>query len=404
MIMRFILRSVVTGGLAVMLSGLVFMVTPSTTWADGPVAYWQLDETGGPPYNDVTGSHNGACFGSCPTSASGKVNGGQLFNASSGIVVAPHADFNWNGNDSFSFEVWLKGIPGQTCSGALIPEVALGRGDTSSQMSWSLGCNAGNGAAYFHLGDTAGISTTLISSKAITDGRWHHLTGVRDGSAGINRLYVDGAEVASTTIAYAGNFSSLTAPINIGYLIAGGNFQGTLDEVIIHKKALSTIEIRSHYFLARGYAGSCASPVRIMPVGDSITVGHSSGVEDDAQKIGYRKDLWDSLQGNGHQVDFAGSQVNGQFYAPNGFDPDHEGHSGFGDDEVAINIYNWLTNNPSNIILLHIGTNALDPNPSDVEGILNEVDKYEADFGVDVTVILARIHPPFVLFVRHLSV
>jgi hypothetical protein len=391
MIKQFILL-----GCLVVALGVVFMISPIPVLADGPVAYWQLDETSGPPYDDFISSHEGTCSGQCPAATAGKVDGGQLFNATTGVAVPPHVDFNWNTGDSFSFEVWLKGIPGQTCAGAVIPEVAVGRGDIATQMSWGLGCNAGSGAAYFHLGDTTGISATLISTKAITDGQWRHLAGVRDGAAGINRLYVDGIEVTSATISYSGTFSSLSAPVNIGYLIAGGNFQGTLDEVIIYNEALSSAEIRTHYYLARGYASSCAEPVRIMPLGDSITAGHNSGVEEDEQKISYRKDLWDSLQAAGYQVDFVGSQLNGQFYAPDGFDPNHEGHSGFRDDEVAFHIYNnsgdnWLGNNATDVILLHIGTNGLDPDPGDVEDILNEVDEYEADFGVDVTVILARI-------------
>jgi hypothetical protein len=139
---------------------------------------------------------------------------------------------------------------------------------------------------------------------------------------------------------------------------------------------------------------SCDAPVRIMPLGDSITVGSSSGVADAAQYISYRKDLWESLLAAGHFVDFVGSAINGQFYE--GFDPDHEGHGGYRDDQVARNIYNnskinWLGHNPADIILLHIGTNSLNSSPNDVEKILNEIDQFESDRGVRVIVILARI-------------
>ena len=41
--------------------------------------------------------------------------------------------------------------------------------------------------------------------------------------------------------------------------------------------------------------------------------------------------------------------------------------------------------------MLHIGTNSLNPDPSDVENILNEIDQYESDEGSPVIVVIARI-------------
>jgi len=138
----------------------------------------------------------------------------------------------------------------------------------------------------------------------------------------------------------------------------------------------------------------CSSPVKVMPLGDSITVGKSSGVDDLSKQISYRKDLWDDLIATGYSVDFVGSVTNGDFYA--GFDPHHEGHGGWTDIQIASNIYdnggeNWLNQNPADVILLHIGTNALNPDPSDVDDILNEIDQFELDQGKQVIVLLARI-------------
>lgn len=139
---------------------------------------------------------------------------------------------------------------------------------------------------------------------------------------------------------------------------------------------------------------TCAQIPRIMPLGDSITVGKSSGVDDVTKQVSYRKDLWELLLNSGRQVDFVGGLSNGGFYA--GFDADHEGHSGYRDDQIAFNLYDngggdWLGTNPAEIILLHIGTNGLTADPADVESILNEVDQYEAANGSRVVVVLARI-------------
>jgi lysophospholipase L1-like esterase len=144
----------------------------------------------------------------------------------------------------------------------------------------------------------------------------------------------------------------------------------------------------------------CSSEIKVMPLGDSITTGKYSGndtsdspqgAEDD---IGYRKDLWDLLSAHGFTVDFVGTQSNGSTFPF--IDPDHEGHNGITDTEIADNIYNdggadWLSQNPPDVILLHVGTNNLDADPSGVERILNEIDEYESENNRRVIVILARI-------------
>ena len=144
----------------------------------------------------------------------------------------------------------------------------------------------------------------------------------------------------------------------------------------------------------------CPDEIKVMPLGDSITTGKYSGndpgntPEGAKDDIGYRKDLWDLLNARGFNVDFVGTESNGSTYPFN--DPEHEGHNGFTDAEIADNIYNdggenWLSQNPPNIVLLHIGTNHLDDDPTEVKRILDEIDEYEADTGRRVSVILARI-------------
>jgi hypothetical protein len=126
-----------------------------------------------------------------------------------------------------------------------------------------------------------------------------------------------------------------------------------------------------------------------MPLGDSITQGAGSGEPNEDLQAGYRLGLWDLLVTAGYDVDFVGNLNSGSLILD--FDPHHEGHPGLRDDEIAANIYDWLELNPADIILLHIGTNGLDPSPDDVEEILDEIDRYETDYSTEITVILARI-------------
>jgi len=131
--------------------------------------------------------------------------------------------------------------------------------------------------------------------------------------------------------------------------------------------------------------------VKIMPCGDSITYdNHSNDTRPSSERTSYRSHLWYALQAGGYDVDFVGSVVAGEAITP-AFDPDNEGHPGWTDDQIESNIYNWLIATPADIVLLHIGTNALSSDPDQVEGILDEIDRYEAFSGNNVTVLLARI-------------
>jgi hypothetical protein len=127
-----------------------------------------------------------------------------------------------------------------------------------------------------------------------------------------------------------------------------------------------------------------------MPVGDSIT----KGVTGSDDNWGYRQPLYQKLLQAGYEVDFVGSQADGDFA-----DPNHEGHGSWSDADIAWGqvgyptdgIYAWLEQNPADIILLHIGTNYIDTSPDDVEDILDEIDRYESNYNTEVIVLVARI-------------
>lgn len=353
-----------------------------------PIAYWRLDENAGPSYLDSTGNNHQAVCTSCPTAViTGQVNGSQLFNGStSTMAISADSAFDWPANSDFSIELWLKAIPGQTCAAA--DAILIGRSG-AGPGSWSLGCTAGSGIARFQLTDTSGTTLVLQSTKVITDGAWHHIAGLRDGINGVNYLYVDGGmEVISQTQAYSGNFAPATADLTIGSLSSSAFFAGTIDEVAVYNGLLLPEEVAGHYLLSRAYDAACAGPIRIMPLGDSITLGGGKTYTDTNKYIGYRKALWQKLVYEAYSVDFVGGLVNGEFYlSQENFDPDHEGHAGFRDDEIAAGIYDWLVANPAEVILLHIGTNDLTESPADVANILDEIDRFDER----IPVVLARI-------------
>ena len=129
--------------------------------------------------------------------------------------------------------------------------------------------------------------------------------------------------------------------------------------------------------------------LRIMPLGDSITLGW-----DGSRNLGgFRSKLETDLLSEDYVFDFVGSPNHG----PSGFDNDHEEHGGWHADEIAFSIYQWLKDNPAEVVLLHIGTNDISGGeaPKDIaeeiDLILDRIDRYEMTTNTDIVVILARI-------------
>jgi lysophospholipase L1-like esterase len=91
------------------------------------------------------------------------------------------------------------------------------------------------------------------------------------------------------------------------------------------------------------------TPIRVMPLGDSLTagVGSSTGA-------GYRAALRAELTRAGLNVDFVGSRRSGP-----GPDADNEGHPGWRTDNLSDHIEQWLAAAKPDVVLLDIGTNDL---------------------------------------------
>jgi lysophospholipase L1-like esterase len=142
-----------------------------------------------------------------------------------------------------------------------------------------------------------------------------------------------------------------------------------------------------------------------MPLGDSITAGNGPegagcaatprGAIPDSEKIGYRARLLSDLDDANYMVNFVGGLSFGSSATPPITDPDHEGHGGFTASQLAQNVAAWLNTHPTDIVLLHVGTNNInsdDPNLTiiNIEQILDAIDTWEASNN-EVTVLLSTL-------------
>ncbi len=130
-----------------------------------------------------------------------------------------------------------------------------------------------------------------------------------------------------------------------------------------------------------------AAPIKIIPLGDSITRGvGGSG----ATFEGYRDDLDALLSTEQVDFDFVGSLSDG-----NGFDSDHEGHGGFRADQLLNQIEAYLSANHPDLVILHIGTNDIsnDQTPESTANEISNILDAIHSFDRNVKVILASLVP-----------
>ena len=242
----------------------VYAADPPVNCPDNMLLLLRLDESDC-PFSDYLGLHN-AVNAVCPTATPGMINGGQTFDATTKVDIPDIAtEFDWESTASFTFEFWLN-----TTNNATMICLARHRLDTEKTAYWYVGTDAENNSlAAFELRDNGGIDNYTISiiksTTPINDGAWHHIVAVRDGTNKYNRLYVDGVEEASAYVDYPYGFvAALPTEINVGYLHRSFDTEpeyhlvGSLDEIAIYDRALTSGEIASYYNHGSP-AGHCTS-------------------------------------------------------------------------------------------------------------------------------------------------
>lgn len=116
-----------------------------------------------------------------------------------------------------------------------------------------------------------------------------------------------------------------------------------------------------------------ADPLRIMPLGDSITAGYDGN---NLSPGGYRTTLYGLLHDAGYEFDLVGSQQSNPGPIP---DNNHEGHGSYTIEQIRQSLGPWVVANRPDIVLLLAGTNdvttSIYTNPElTVDGIASRLD------------------------------
>ena len=371
--------------------------------------YWKMEEINPSVLYDSAGTLNTTA--TVTTSwVQGKVGFAQSFNGTSEVNIPDDNSFDWSSSSSFTIEFWMNKSVACPAPTTANNNVIIGRDDPSTQLHWWIGVSCTNqGRINFNLIPNNGQGKDLVGKKGVIDGNWHHVVVVRDGLQSLTSIYIDGALDTSVVHTYNDGFSS-SVPINLGWLnLTGGyRYNGILDELAIYERALSVAEITDHYNSGNGksycsQASTTSTPVKILPLGNSITYDDYSGdVRPAGLRVSYRLELFNKLQTAGYRFDFLGSETAGQDVFP---DPENGGFPGITKEQMVTLLQtgfnprtsiqevngSYLSFYQPDVILLHIGTNNLTTDITAINQILDLVDAYRTQSSKTVKLLIAKI-------------
>jgi lysophospholipase L1-like esterase len=260
---------------------------------------------------------------------------------SSIVIVVPAADITASG---FWDGFWKKSVSLLAGTAAM---VAVGAGCIRIVPEFIKTCGAIAGAV---AGFTDSAVEALVNNEP-WDGK---LAGqllaasifgaIAGGTAGvIIEKVLLGSSVVFTTMSkvlrtLAGTFRSFRGSLNyLADMCADGStmFQGFREAISRMQNGVGTTDV----------------PLRVMPLGDSITHGAGS-----LMGAGYRVPLHEYMTRSGGRVEFVGSQQSGP--APSA----HEGHPGWLIGDIATIAGSAMATYRPNVVLLQIGTNDMNGN------------------------------------------
>jgi len=235
--------------------GCLFLVAPNSVHAGGLllppnnlglVAYWPLNEGSGTVAADASGKGNTGTLTNGPTWGRGKAGKGVVFDGGNDVITIPTQDTLFTENGAITISAW---IYARSYGGSSLGRI-IDRSNTSDGPCFQFVL----GKLYFQVDG----ATDLIRSGGTTIplNQWVHVSATWDGSTTASnvKLYVNGREDSYVdTISAVSLNDNSTAPFRIGNRTGSSGFDGTMDEVRIYNRVLTSAEILSLYKNSQQY-------------------------------------------------------------------------------------------------------------------------------------------------------
>jgi large repetitive protein len=268
--------------------------------ADGPQVYWRLDETSGTAARDVVSGDT-----SSGTYTSGVDLGADASPAGpDGTAIRLPGDSAQRmvtgtqiGNPTvFSLETWFRTTT--TRGGRLIGFGNSRTGTSSSADRHIYMLDTGQ----LRYGITSGGQNQNVDSPAAyNDDRWHHVVATQ--GPGGQRLYVDGAPVASGGAATPDNYTGYwrLGTDSVWGGASSASFSGLLDEAAVYPTVLAPQTIERHYRLATPPPPNAAPTAAFTATSTYLKASFdaSGSTDADGTVTGYAWDFGDGTSGTG---------------------------------------------------------------------------------------------------------
>ena len=236
--------------------------TRTTANDEGIVAYWSFDDASGQTAKDEVGGNEGRLGTDSGSDANDPIwardnhKGGYAlrFDGVNDYVNVSHG-LSLQGLEALTVEAWIKpeGSADEGYVGSIVRKGDNGAWGTSN---WAFFINNNNALVLNMITNNVGQTQFLISSvsNSFTFGQWYHVAGVYDGANSDASLYINGMLVNSTLS--LGSITSSRAVAEQEELTIGVDarsagldtpFNGTIDEVRIYNRSLSSEDVYQHY-------------------------------------------------------------------------------------------------------------------------------------------------------------
>lgn len=209
---------------------------------------------------DDEGNNDGTVTGATlTTDRFGNSNQAYAFDGNDYINCGNNATWNLLLSPGITVSAWVKT---GASFGASLGSVLTRWGGTSSSDEYA-----------FFLNNTTGRQTMAINTPSvngvtattnINDNQWHQVVFTFDKATGVHKMYIDGVQVYTNTI--AGGIATITVPqsVLIGAQWTNGSptrfFNGSIDDIGIYAEALSAQDITTLY---NTEAFGCSNPAVI---------------------------------------------------------------------------------------------------------------------------------------------
>ena len=214
----------------------------ATVLADGPVAYWRMDETTGNTLADASGNANNGRYAGIyalgqPGAIAGDGNTAVAFDGQSGAAsVVSSAKLQVN---TVTIELWINKRADTEYGAYIAKNVEVGG---AAGSGWFQLVNSHhNGKLEFRI--TSDGAPALTSSSTLALNTWYYVVATYDGA--VAKLFVNGK--LDGTLKVAAIPKQTADPLFIGRRTDGLFNNAVVDEVAIYPVALSADRIAAHW-------------------------------------------------------------------------------------------------------------------------------------------------------------